>query len=261
MLVPPQMFGWRGEEVDDCAHLGFGGRVGAGAELLELLPPVRREVAVEIESLRIAGHAGDADRGAVVVLDASFGQQAVVLAARRIERVAPHQQSRLLRMLLPRSVRIGDAHLQDAAVAGEVLGNQSLDGLFVERIAARRRAHVLRPVGHRPLGAVRIDARADVERACIERAADLRVGVLALHQPVGEVQTRARCRQFDRVDIAVDPVGGFVDRLAGRRVRDRQQRDRTTLVAGTDRFQRDVLRVLRDKSAQQHHQVVVAVEA
>ncbi len=214
MLVPPQMFGMVDKEVDDRAHLGLGGRVRAGAELLELLPPVRREVAVEVEALRVAGHAGDADRGAVIVLDAAFGQQAVVLAAGRIERIAPHQQFWLLRVLLPRPVGIGDAHLQDAAVAVEVLGNQPLDRLFVERIAARRRAHVLRPVGHRPLGAVGIDARADVERARIERAADLGIGVLALHQPVGEVQARARRRQFDRVDVAVDPVRGLVDRLA-----------------------------------------------
>ena len=164
-------------------------------------------------------------------------------------------------MLLPRSVRIGNAHLQDAAVTVEILGDQAFDGLLVERIAARRRAHVLGPVGHGPFGTVGVDAWADVDRAGVERAADLGIGVLALHQPVGEVQARARRRQFDRVDIAVDPVGRLVGSRSRRRVRDRQQRDRAALVARSESVERDVLRMLGDECAQQRHQVVVAVEA
>jgi hypothetical protein len=62
------------------------------------------------------------------------------------------------------------------------------------------------------------------------------------------------------MDVAVDPVGRLVGGSTGRRVRDRQQRNRATLMAGADRFQRDVLRVFGGKRAQQRHQVVVAVE-
>jgi len=48
---------------------------------------------------------------------------------------------------------------------------------------------------------------------------------------------------------------------AGRRVGDGQQRDRAAFVAGAQRAERDVLRMLVGEGAQQRHQLVVAVEA
>ena len=39
------------DEVDDRAHLGLGGRIRSRAQLLELLAPARREIAVEVEAL------------------------------------------------------------------------------------------------------------------------------------------------------------------------------------------------------------------
>src|SRR4029453_3825939 len=59
------------EKVHHRAHLGFRRRIRTGAELLEFLSPVRREVAVQVEALRVAEHAGDLDRAAVGACDAS----------------------------------------------------------------------------------------------------------------------------------------------------------------------------------------------
>jgi hypothetical protein len=44
--------------------------------------------------------------------------------------------SRIVRMLLPQPVRIGNAHRQDAAVAVDVLHRHAVQRRFVERIAA-----------------------------------------------------------------------------------------------------------------------------
>ncbi len=44
----------RDDEVDHRPHLGLAGRVGAGADLLELLAPLGREVAVQVEPFGVA---------------------------------------------------------------------------------------------------------------------------------------------------------------------------------------------------------------
>ena len=78
-------------------------------------------------------------------------------------------------MRLPHAVRIGDAHLQDAPVAVDVLDRRvprcSSSSCGYGRVLER--IH-LRLVGERPFGAVGIDARAHVERARVERARDVR---------------------------------------------------------------------------------------
>ena len=251
----------RGEELHHRAHLGLAGGEGAGAELLELLPPARRKVAVQIEALGVAIDAGHRDRLAVVVGDAALGHHAVVVAAGRIERVASHHELRLRRMLLPRAVGVSHAHLQQAAVAVDILGQQALGRLLVVRIAACRRAHVARPVGHRPFGAVGVDARRHVQRAGVELARDLLVVAVVLQQPVDEVQAGARCRQFDRVDVAVDPVGGLVLRRASGEAGQRQQRDRPAFVAVSDLAVGGNVGSLGSEGLEQADQVVVAVEA
>src|SRR5258708_20483563 len=93
-------------------------------------------------------------------------------------------------MLLPRPVGVGDAHLQDTAVAVDVLDDQALDWLLVVRITARAGADQDRMVGQRPLGAVRIDAWTDVERARIQATRNVRIVTGALEHRIYEVQAR-----------------------------------------------------------------------
>src|SRR4051794_5226368 len=105
------------DELDHRPHFRFRRRERACPELLELLPPVRREIAVEIEAmLRLL----DAQREAVPRLDGAFRNDAVVRAA-GLDRIAADHELRLLRMRLPQAVRIGDAHLQNASVTVDIL--------------------------------------------------------------------------------------------------------------------------------------------
>src|SRR5690606_10357955 len=104
--------GMRGDEVDDGAHFRLGGGVGTGAGLLALGPPSHGKVAVEVETLLLALHA---DRDAVIVVDAPFGQDAIVLSAALVGRAA-HHQARLVGRNLPTAVGVGDAHEQHATV-------------------------------------------------------------------------------------------------------------------------------------------------
>ena len=186
------MFGVARDEGDERAHFGLRRRERPRAQLLEFLPPARRKIAVEIEPLlRLL----EAHRVAVVVLDRPLGQDLVVRAA-GLDRIAPDHEPRLLRMVLPQAVGIGDAHLQDAAVAVDVLDGESLDLLLVVRIRPRARADPFRLVGERPFGAVRIDPRAEVERARVERARH--VGILAVlrDERVQEVERSRRTRRL-----------------------------------------------------------------
>ena len=75
------------DEVDHRPHLGLAGRVRAGAALLELLPPVGREVAVQVQPFEVRV---GLDHQPVVVLEQAFGHDAEVLAAEaRRARAAP----------------------------------------------------------------------------------------------------------------------------------------------------------------------------
>ena len=244
------------DEVDHRLHLGLAGRVVAGADLLVLLAPARREVAVEVEALEVGV---DLDRQAVVVLDQPLGHQAVVLAA-ELARLARDHQARVLLALLPRAVRIGDAHEEDAAVAVDVLGGEALDRLLVERIAPRRRADVARPVGERELGAVGVQARAEIDRARVEQLRDVGIAAVLGEQLVEEVEHRRRRGQLGGVDVAVGPERRLVLGRAGREVGQRRHPDVAPFVALADRAdrrqRRERLRVLE----QQLGQVVVLVE-
>ena len=165
------------------------------------------------------------------------------------------------RMVLPQAVRIGDAHLQDAAVAVDVLDGEALDLLLVVRIRPRARADPFRLVGERPFGAVRIDPRAEVERARVERARD--VGILAVlrDERVQEVEVRGRRRDLGRMDVAVDPERGLFGGGTGRGVGDRQHPDVAAFVALADRFDRDELRIFGGEGLQERGEFGVAIEA
>ena len=93
------------DRLDERAHLRLRGRIGAGAELVALRHPVRRPVAVQVEALE---RRRDLHRDAVPVLDRPLGVDAVELAL-EIVRPPRDEQPRVVRMRLPRPVRVGDA--------------------------------------------------------------------------------------------------------------------------------------------------------
>ena len=97
--------------------------------LLALRPPIGGEVAVEVEPFQ---RGCDRDDVAVVVLDHALGEEPVIGAAFLIRPALDHQPRVALRDL-PVACRVGDAHLEDAAVAVDVGGVQAV--LFVlERV-------------------------------------------------------------------------------------------------------------------------------
>src|SRR5690349_21181610 len=194
------------DEVDQRAHLWLRGRIGARAMLLVLLPPERRKVAVEVQTLfrRL-----NRDLHAVEVAQLALWQHAVILSARLVW-LAAHQQARLLRADFPGAVGIGDAHGQDTTVAVNVFGQQAVYVLFIVGVGARAGADELRRIGQRPFRAIGIDARADIEGAGIEAAGDVVVVAIAAGQRVEQIETRAGRRDLGRVDVAVHPQRGLL---------------------------------------------------
>ena len=164
-------------------------------------------------------------------------------------------------MRLPKSVRVRNPHLQDATVAIDVLDRQALDRVLIVRVGAGARAHVLRLVGERPFGAIGVHARTEVEHARVERAGDLRILAVALDQVLQEIDAGDRRRDFGRVDVAVDPERGFVQRIARRAVRDGDDPDVPVLVTAADRLDADELRVLGGECTKQLGELLVAIEA
>ena len=100
------------------------------------------------------------DRHAVVVIDTPFGQQPVVRCT-GFSRIATNEQAWLVGMCLPGSVRIRDAHPQDATVAVGIFDPQSFNRLFVIGVRTRRGSDELRLWGQRPFCTVGINARTD----------------------------------------------------------------------------------------------------
>ena len=239
-------------------HLGLAGRIVAGADLLVLLAPARREVAVEVEPFEVGV---DLDRQAVVVPDQR--PRASAGSTRRRTRPARARPSGAgpSRALLPRAVRIGDAHVEDAAVAVDVLGGEAVDRLLVERVAPRRRADVARPVGERRARRRRgSGAGRGRPRAC--RAARVISASLPclVSSSCRKYRHRGRRGQLGGVDVAVDPERRLVVGGAGRRVRERRDPDvAPSWLLPIERIadqRRERLRVLE----QQLRQLVVLVE-
>ena len=249
--------GVAGDERHDGAHFRFRDGKRPGPELLEFLPPARREIAVEIESLFRLLHP---QRVAIPAFDAPLGQDTVIGAA-HLHRIAPDHQPRLLRMVLPEAVGVGDAHLQDAAVAVDVLDRQAFDFLFVVRVRTGAGTDPLRLVGERPFGAVRVDPRANVEGAGVEGARDVRILAVLRDQRVQEIEAGGRGRDFGRVDVAVDPERGLLRGGTGGLAGDGQHPDVAAFETPADRLDRDEIRVFGRKALEDRGEVGVAVEA
>ncbi len=245
------------DEVDDGTDFRLRRGIRAGAHLLEFLAPGPGKITIQIKPLRAFL---DAQREAVVTVDAALGQQPVVGPA-GLHGIAADQQPGLLRVRFPQSVGIGDAHLQDAAVAVHVLDGQPFDVFFVVGVRPRAGPDPFRLVGQRPLGAVRIDARAYVERARVEHARH--VGVLAVlrDQRVQEVEIGCRGGHLGRVDVAVHPECRLLGGRSRLAVGDRHHPDVAALVAFPDRLERHEVRIFADERVQQFGEFGVAVEA
>ena len=233
--MPPVMFGCARDEVDDRAHFRLGRRDTDRRRAARTPAATTREIAIEVESLH---GLLDAQREAVVVLDRAFGHDAVVRAA-RLRRLAPDHEARLVRdapstrrsASAMRICRMRPSPSMSSTVSPSRSSSPCGYGRVLERIH-------LRLVGERPFRAVGIDARADVERARVERARDVGVAAVLRHQRVQEIEVRGRRRDFGGVDVAVDPERGLVRGGAGRGVGDGHHPDVAALVALADRLDR-----------------------
>ena len=163
-------------------------------------------------------------------------------------------------MRLPQAVRIADAHLQNASVAIDVLDGQSLDRILFVGIGTRARTHPLRFLGERPLGAVRVDARTDVERPCVERAGDLGIGAITRRELINEVQHRGRCRHLGRMNVAVDPEGRLFDGRTACDIGRGGEPDVSSFVALSYRFEGDEPRIFRGKGFEGVSQLGVTIK-
>ena len=148
--------------------------------------------------------------------------------------------------------------VQDAAVAVDVLDVEPVDGLLVERIAAGRRTDVPRPVGQRELGAVGVQARAEVDDARVEEPRDVRIVAVAGHE---------RCRKYSTAVDAVSSAAwmlpsaqnaGLSTSATGRGVGDRRDPDVAAFVALADRSHRDQRGARGGVVVQQSGQFVVS---
>jgi hypothetical protein len=226
------------DEVDHGPHFGLARGVGAGAELFVFLAPEGREVAVQVQALAVAVHL---DLQAVEVDEGALGHHPVVGAA-ELARLARDHQPRLVGVALPGAVRVGHAHLQHAAVAVDVLDRQAVHRLLVERIGPGGRADEARLVGQRQLGAVGVQARAEVDHPGVEQLGDPGIAAMPGHQLVQPVQAGGAGRQLTGMDVAVDPDGRLVLVIAGGAVGDDHQRDVTPFVALAQHPQVDQVR-------------------
>ena len=249
-----------GDEVNHRAHLGLRGGVRAGAELFKLLAPPGREISIQIESLLFLV---DLDGKSIIVGHRAFRQHAVIGAA-GFGRVARHHQPRFVRMALPVAVRILDAHGKYPAVAVHVFDAQPVNVFLVVGIRASRRTDNLRPAlnhgAHRPFGAIRIDARANVHHPAIEAAGD----VLALAvEPCQRIDQVQRCRSSGKltgVNIRVHPVGRFVGGRTGLPVGRGEHPDVLAFVALADAFDGKQLGEFLDELMEDAGEFRIAVE-
>ena len=158
---------------------------------------------------------------------------------------------------LPRSVRVGHAHEEDAPVSVDILAMEAVLGL-VARIRPDARAAEA-AVCEPGLGAVGVHARDDVERSCVEGVADSRV--VGVEEMVEEVERRGRARELHRMDLCVDEDGGLLVRRARLGVRDGAEPDVAPLVRVTDGLVREQRRMLGRPRLERLRQLGIRVEA
>ena len=243
----------RDDRLDERAHLGLRGRERPCSLLFRLRCPVRRPVAVEVETFE---RRRDRDVHAVPVVDGPFRKDAVEVA-RDVVGETGDEEPRVFGVRLPRAIRIRHAHEEDASVPVDVLAVQAVLGL-VARIGPDARAAEA-AVGEPCLGAVRVDPWDDVERARVDRMSNARV--VRVEEVVEQVERRRRPGELHGVDLRVDEHGGLLLGRSSLRVRDGADPDVASLVRLADRLEGKDRRVLRGPRLQRFGQLGVGVEA
>ena len=160
-------------------------------------------------------------------------------------------------MRLPRAVRIGHAHEEDASVPVDVLAVEAVLGL-VARIRTNARAAEA-AVGEPCLGSVRVDPWDDVERARVDGMSDALV--VRVEEVVEEVERRCRPGELHGVDLRVDEHGGLLLGRSSLRVRDGAEPDVPALVRRADRLEGEERRELARPRLERLGELCVGVEA
>ncbi len=190
---------------DERVDLRFRQRMVAGSA--HVGSPPCREVPVHVQAF---GRCRRGHREPVVVLDQTLPLAPVALCAGRHAAVGRNcdEQSRLVRVGRPGAVRVGDAHLEDAAVTIDVLDGEARPLMRVGvRPGANAGTSPARAVGHRPLRSVRIDARHHIEGPGAQGAHhELVAGDEAVDEVLQHVARGDRGGEFDGMDAGVDPV-------------------------------------------------------
>ena len=197
------------------------------------------------------------------MLGVCFAGQTKVLGAARGVALSP-TDARGGVALPVAAVRIAQAHEQDPTVAVHVFDGQSVHWLLGKRIGPGAGPDVPRLVGQGQFGPVRIEPRAQVQRAGVEQVRQLQSGrvgrSVVAHQVLQVVQHRGAGHQVRSVDIAIGPEARLVGVDAGRMVADAGHPDVAALVALADRFDPHQRRVGACIGPQQGGQCMVLVE-
>jgi hypothetical protein len=241
------------DRLDESAYLGLRRRERACPDLLGLGCPLGGPVAVQVEALE---RRGDGDRHAVPVQDRALREDAIEVAL-DVVRGARDEEAGVLRVWLPRPVRVTHSHEEHAAVPVDVLAVQAVARLLV-RVRPHARASEA-PVPETRLGSVGIHPRHDVEGTCVECMPG--AGVLGVQEVVDEVQRRGRSRELHGVDLRVHDHGGLLLRGPRLEVRDRAEPDVAPLVRRPDRLDLEERRELGRPRLERLGQLGVVVEA
>jgi hypothetical protein len=164
----------------------------------------------------------------IIVLDQALAKQAIVGAAFFVQASFDHQPGIAFRDL-PIAGRVGNAHLQDAAIAINILGVEAVL-LVLERIRSRAGADVPRLPGQCPLRAVGVEPRHHVDGLLVKYARDLGVAAIALGQLLDEVERSHRGGHFGGVDVGINPERRLLGVRPGLPVGQHDQRDLPPLV-------------------------------
>ena len=170
--------------VEQGAHFRLRAGKWPGPLLLEFLAPVAREIAIQVEPLRLAWRVQPVR---IEVDKPSLRNHPVILAA-PIGRTASNEKPLVLGMGFPRTIVVFDAHVENLAVAIDVLDDQALEHLLVERVRAGAGTNQARLFCHRPFGAIWVDPRTDVEAPARQAMIDIGVVTDPVDDPFNEVK-------------------------------------------------------------------------
>src|SRR5579875_2789062 len=142
----------------------------------------------------------------------------------------------------PRSVRVGDAHIQYAPISIYVLNTQAFYRLLIVGIGSNAGAEKARFIGKIEFGSIWINARNDIEGAAIQSACNVRIASIAGGEVVQNIEAGRGGRHLCGMDIAVAPIVRFFGVGAGVEAGGRYKPHITPLVALPDRFQSQQMR-------------------